>query len=137
MATDACEGGYGVISGEFAPSLVSSWGRRLERHRFRFQSAIQGRKHALGEFDPFSALETVEDLSGEREGRHVADGTFDEISLPALHPGTNRSEALARVPGLRRIEPKKQSALGFWNRTAQATRRKALATMARRVGPPF
>ena len=68
MTTDACEGGYGVVSGEFAPSLVSSWGRRLERHHFRFQSAIQGRKHALIELDRCSAVETVEDLSGWCEG---------------------------------------------------------------------
>ena len=40
-------------------------------------SAMQGRKHALTESDPFRAAEMVEDLSGESEGRQ-------EISLPAL-----------------------------------------------------
>ena len=47
-------------------------------------SAVQGRKHALDDLDPFSAAETVEDLSGECEGRYVVDGSFEEISLPAL-----------------------------------------------------
>ena len=36
MATDACENGYEVVSGEFPPSVVSASGRRLERRRFRF-----------------------------------------------------------------------------------------------------
>ena len=71
MATDACEDGYGVVSGEFPPSVVSAWERRLERHRFRFMSAVQGRKHALADLDPFSAAETVEDFSSECEGRYA------------------------------------------------------------------
>ena len=74
MATDACEDGYGVVSGEFLPSVVSVWGRRLERHRFRFMLTVHGRKHTLAELGPFSAAETVEDLSGGCEGRHVVDG---------------------------------------------------------------
>ena len=49
---------------------------RLERHRFRFMSAVQGRKHALADLGPLSAAETVEDLSGECEGRCVVDGSF-------------------------------------------------------------
>ena len=67
MATDACEGVYRVVSGEFSHSVVSVWERRLERHRFCLMSALQGRKHALAELDPFRAAETVEDYSGECE----------------------------------------------------------------------
>ena len=84
MVTDVCEDGYGVVSGEFPPTVVSAWGRPLERHRFRFVPAVQGRKHALAALDPFNAAETVEDLSGECGGRYVVDGSFEEISLPAL-----------------------------------------------------
>ena len=76
--------GYGVVSGELPLTMVSAWGRRLERHRFRFMSAVQGRKHALSDLDPFNAAEAVEDFSGECEGRYVVDGSFEEISLPAL-----------------------------------------------------
>ena len=88
MATDACEDGYGVASGKFPPSVVSSWERRLERHRFRFMSAVQGRKHALAVLDPFCAAEMVEDLSGECEVRHVVDGSFEEVSQPTLRKTT-------------------------------------------------
>ena len=35
-------------------------------------------KHALADLDPFSAAETVEDLSGECEGRSVVDGSSEE-----------------------------------------------------------
>ena len=66
MATDVCEDGYGVVSGKFPPSVVSAWERRLERHRFWFTSAVQWRKHALAELDPFGATDIVD---GECEGR--------------------------------------------------------------------
>ena len=78
-------------------------GSRLERHRFRFMSAVQGRKHALAVLDHFSAAETVEDLSGECEERYVVDGSFEEIPLdrpftffrgPCTDPG---SHSLRRV----------------------------------------
>ena len=51
--------------GEFSFALVSALERRLERHRFRFATAVQGRKHALAELNPFSATDTVEHLVGE------------------------------------------------------------------------
>ena len=73
MATDACDDAYGVVAAEFAPALVASSGRLQGRHRFRLQSAVQGRKYALGDLDPPSARETVEDLSRECEGCVVDD----------------------------------------------------------------
>ena len=83
MASDACDDVYGVVAAEFAPALVASWGRLQGRHRFRLQSAVQVRKYALGDLDPPSARETVEDLSRECEG-HVVDDSFKEISLTTL-----------------------------------------------------
>ena len=53
MATGAREDGYGVVSGEFPTPVVSAMGRSLERHRFRFMSGVQGRKHSLAELNPF------------------------------------------------------------------------------------
>ena len=118
MATDACEGGYGVVSGEFAPSLVSSWGRRLERHRFRFQSAVQGRKHALSELDPFSAVETLEDLNpAQWEGRSVALGSFDEISsldLAKYHlDGSSRGAVFFYQEAIHLLRPVLRSVVPF------------------------
>ena len=74
MATDACEDGKGCATDEFASWQGFFWGRLSERHRFSFQSAVQGRKHALADLDPLTAIETVEDLSGKCEVRCVADG---------------------------------------------------------------
>ena len=68
----------------------------LERHRFRFRSAVHGRNHALSELDLVSALETVEELSRQCEWRCVADGSFEEISLPALRSTTWTGQAMDR-----------------------------------------
>ena len=59
MAADACEDGYGVVSEEFLPSVVSAFGA------------------------PFGTS-SLRDFSGGCEGRYVVDGSFEEISLPAL-----------------------------------------------------
>ena len=68
--------GTGSFRGEFPLPVFSAWGHRLERHRFHFTPAVQGRKHALAALCPFGAAETVEDLSSECEGLHVVDGSF-------------------------------------------------------------
>ena len=102
----------------FPPSVVSDLGRRLERHRFRNMPAVQGREHAVADLDSCAA-ETVEDLSSECEARSVVDGSFEEISLPALRkavcgssgqPGISYREAIhlaearAQVRGAVRCE---------------------------------
>ena len=79
MATDACDDVYGVVAAEFAPALVASWGRLQGRHRFRFQSAVQVRKYALGDLDTPSSRETVEDLSGECEGYVLDDSSKRDL----------------------------------------------------------
>ena len=95
MATGACDDAYGVVAAEFAPALVASWERLQGRHRFRFQSAVQVRKYALGDLDPPSARETVEDLSGECEGC-VVDDSFKEISLTTLRNTSWTFRAMGR-----------------------------------------
>ena len=95
MANDGCDDAYGVVAAEFAPALVAPWGRLQGRHRFRLQSAVQGRKYALGDLDPPTARETVEDLSGECEGFVVGD-SFKEISLTTLRNTSWTVRAMGR-----------------------------------------
>ena len=52
MVTDACDDAYGVIAAEFAPALVSSWGRLQGRHRFRLQSPVQWAQARARRFGP-------------------------------------------------------------------------------------
>ena len=75
MATDGCEDGYWVVSGEFPPSVVSPFGASsLPLHVQQYKGVS-----ALSDLDPFRAAETVEDLSGECE-----DDSSEEIALPDL-----------------------------------------------------
>ena len=95
MATDTCDDVLRVVAAEFAPALLASLGRLQGRHRFRVQSALQGRKYAFGDLDPPSARETVEDLSGECEGC-VVDDSFNEISLTTLRNTSWTVRAMGR-----------------------------------------
>ena len=65
MATDACEDGKGFATAEFASSQVS------------FPDACQSATA--------SASSQLYKGAGKCEGRYVADGAFEEISLPVLH----------------------------------------------------
>ena len=68
MATNACEDGQGVRHSRVCFLTGFFWGRLSERHRFRCQSAVQGRRHALADLDPLTAIKTVEGLSGKCKG---------------------------------------------------------------------
>ena len=66
-----------------------------------------GSQHAVIDLDHFSAVETVVDLSGKCEGRHVADGSFEEVRAMCLflhQEAIHLLEARAQIRGAIRCE---------------------------------
>ena len=94
MATDTCEGGYGVVSGEFAPSLVSSLLRKKAVHPTSdaHQSYMSRLSVAPSCSRPF-ITEAFEDMKMSLEDGSIRQRTLSRSSS-ALHVSPTRERRL-------------------------------------------